>query len=206
MITSTYSFIFISSFTYFLSVSEINITASSHTPALISVSLIISTSFILELMESLPPRSITAFPDLNVSPKASTVTFGRDSYIIAITPSGTFLYPIIRPLGRCFIEVISPTGSSSATSCLNPSAIPSILASVSVSLSISAGFMPFLTASSTSALLAFLISSAFFISSSATISRTSFFFVILNFAICLDAAFALFPNTSNDSIFSSKNT
>ena len=43
---------------------------------------VISTSFILELMESLPPRSITAFPDLNVSPKASTVTFGRDSYII----------------------------------------------------------------------------------------------------------------------------
>ena len=52
-------------------------------------------------MESDPPLSITVFPDLIHKLPASTVTFGRDSYIIPITPRGTDTLEISRPLG-CF--------------------------------------------------------------------------------------------------------
>ena len=47
------------------------------------------TIALLELMASLPPFNITAFPALKHSENASRVTLGLDSYIIPITPSGT---------------------------------------------------------------------------------------------------------------------
>ena len=76
-----------------------------------------------------------ALADLKQSPKASAVTLGLDSYIIATTPNGTVFLPIISPLGRVFIDLTSPIGSSSPARTLKPSAIPSILLSVSISLS-----------------------------------------------------------------------
>ena len=47
---------------------------------------ITSAIAILELIESLPPLKMQALPDLKVSPNASAVTLGLDSYIIATTP------------------------------------------------------------------------------------------------------------------------
>ncbi len=67
-----------------------------------------------------------------------------------ITPNGTRFCPINSPLGRCFIDSTSPTGSSSPAICLSPSAIWAILASVSISRSTSPGAMPFSFAYSTS--------------------------------------------------------
>ena len=55
---------------------------------------ITSAIAILELIESLPPLKMQALPDLKVSPNASAVTLGLDSYIIATTPRGTLFVPI----------------------------------------------------------------------------------------------------------------
>ena len=49
----------------------------------------ISTITTLLSKAELLPRRIIAFPDFSAKPQASTVTFGLDSYIIAIKPSGT---------------------------------------------------------------------------------------------------------------------
>ena len=35
------------------------------------------------------PRNSATLPDFSASPKASTVTFGRASYTMPMTPSGT---------------------------------------------------------------------------------------------------------------------
>ena len=66
----------------------------------------------LDLNASLPPRSITEFPDLIQSPAASAVTFGIASYIIPITPRGTLTLDILRPFGRFILEIASPIGSA----------------------------------------------------------------------------------------------
>ena len=112
-------------------------------PSFFKTSVITLTIAMFELTESLPPLNIHAFADLKHNPNASAVTLGLDSYIIATTPSGTVFLPIIRPLGLVFINFISPIGSSSPASTLSPSAIPSILASESKSLSRRAVLMPF---------------------------------------------------------------
>ena len=143
IITSTYSFICISSSTCFLSVSVIYDITSGLMPSFFNTSAITLTMAILEFNESLPPLNMQALADLKHSPKASAVTLGLDSYIMAITPNGTVFLPIISPLGLVFIDLISPIGSSSPASTLNPSAIPSILASVRRSLSRSAVLIPF---------------------------------------------------------------
>ena len=108
---------------------------SGSIPSPFNTSVITFTIAILELTESLPPLNMQALADLKQSPKASAVTLGLDSYIIATTPNGTVFLPIISPLGRVFIDLTSPIGSSSPARTLKPSAIPSILLSVSISLS-----------------------------------------------------------------------
>ena len=108
----------------------------------VSPSLITLTMALLELIASLPPFKITVLPDLKQSENASSVTFGLDSYIIPITPIGTLFLPILRPFGLSHMEITSPTGSSSAATCLTPSAIPLILSGVSLSLSRRLSFIP----------------------------------------------------------------
>ncbi|SKV48134.1 Uncharacterised protein [Mycobacteroides abscessus subsp. abscessus] len=49
------------------------------------------TSSVLEVAAEELPRSSTALPDLRVNPNASTVTFGRPSYTMPTTPSGTLI-------------------------------------------------------------------------------------------------------------------
>ena len=82
----------------------------------------------LDLNASLPPRSITEFPDLIQSPAASAVTFGLASYIIPITPRGTLTLDILRPFGRFILEIASPIGSGKPAIWRIPSAISIILA------------------------------------------------------------------------------
>ena len=61
------------------SVFSIRIMASSVIPLDARDSLITFTRAIFELIQSLPPRSITALPVLKVRANASTVTLGLDS-------------------------------------------------------------------------------------------------------------------------------
>ena len=82
--------------------------------ALRSPALITCTIALLELIASLPPRRITAFPVLKHSPN---------------------FFPIRSPFGRFFMERTSPIGSESPAICLKPSAIASIRAWVSLNLS-----------------------------------------------------------------------
>ena len=79
IITSTYSFIVSSSFTHSLSVDSISCKAFSSMPFALSASLITFAMAMLELIASLPPFNMTAFPVLKHSPKVSKVTFGLDS-------------------------------------------------------------------------------------------------------------------------------
>ncbi|OOL28021.1 hypothetical protein GQ85_35030, partial [Rhodococcus rhodochrous] len=81
------------------------------------------------------PRSRAALPDLRAKPKASTVTFGRASYTIPTTPSGTRICRISRPLGRVEPRTTSPIGSGSPATCRSPAAMPSTRACVSRSRS-----------------------------------------------------------------------
>ena len=48
-------------------------------------------------MAEAEPLSIIAFPDFRARAKASTVTLGLPSYIIAITPMGTVIFVISSP-------------------------------------------------------------------------------------------------------------
>ena len=84
-----YSLRCISSLVTALSVLSINCIQSGVMPHPANVSLIIAVIALLELMASLPPLRITALPALKHNPKASSVTLGRDSYIMPITPIGT---------------------------------------------------------------------------------------------------------------------
>ena len=64
------------------------------------------------------------------------VTFGLDSYIIAITPKGIDIFPTLMPLDIVFNSLISPTGSSIAIISFMLSIIASIRVSSNKSLSI----------------------------------------------------------------------
>ena len=182
-------------------VSSISCTASSVIPQALSVSRKTLTIAILEFIASLPPLKITALPDLKQSAKASGVTLGLASYIIPTTPSGTRFLPIKSPLGRFFISSTSPTGSLSAATCSRPSAMPLILSSVSISLSISPSFIPFSRPAKTS--LAFASSMLFlsFISASAQAMRALFLVSTFILASSTEACFALIP--SSDKFISS---
>ena len=121
--TSTQRFKRISSFVVSLLVSSISCRASSGSPALVRPVRSHFAIALLDSMASLPPFKITAFPDLKQRPKASAVTLGRASQIMAMTPKGTLFWPIFNPFGRSFMEITSPTGSSKAATFKRPSAI-----------------------------------------------------------------------------------
>ena len=157
-----------------LDVSSTNCTASSTNPTDFNPSLNASAIALLEFIASLPPLKITAFPDLKQSPAASLVTFGLASYIIPITPIGTLFLPICNPLGLVHIPKTSPTGSSSAATCLRQLAIPSILASFKANLSSILSLVPFILDVSRSFLLASIITLEFSIRKSAIAYNASF--------------------------------
>ena len=52
-----------------------------------------------ELKLSEPPLKIVAFPDFRHNAAASAETFGLDSYMTPITPSGTDTLSILKPFG-----------------------------------------------------------------------------------------------------------
>ena len=74
---------------------------------------------------SLPPRSTQPLPDFRQRAAASTVTFGRDSKMMATRPMGTRRRIIRRPLGRVQSSVTSPTGSGSFATASQATAISS---------------------------------------------------------------------------------
>ena len=91
---------------------------------------------IFVLIDSDPPLRIIELPDLILRAEASMVTFGLDSYIIAITPKGIDIFPTLMPLDIVFNSLISPTGSSIAIISFMLSIIASIRVSSNKSLSI----------------------------------------------------------------------
>ena len=93
------------------------------------------TSAWLEWRASLPPRKITAFPVLKHSADASTVTLGRASKIMPITPSGTRSLAIINPASLRHARSTFPIGSGKLTTCLSPVAISWMRSAVSRSRS-----------------------------------------------------------------------
>ena len=86
-------------------------------------------------IESDPPRRTTVFPDLIHKLPASTVTFGRDSYIIPMIPSGTVILEISRPFGCCHLDSSIPKGSLILLIFSKPRTISLILAGFNISLS-----------------------------------------------------------------------
>ena len=98
--TSIYPLSFIISEAVSLEVSSTSCIISAGSPDFSTASRIIPQRHLFEFIASFPPLKITAFPDLRQSADASTVTFGRDSKIIPITPSGTFVLIICKPFGR----------------------------------------------------------------------------------------------------------
>ncbi len=95
-----------------------------------------------ELIASLPPRNSTALPAFRHSPAASTVTLGRDSYTIPMTPSGTVIFCSFSPLGRTVSCSIMPSGSSNSATCSRPTAMSSMRSSVRSSRSSMAADSP----------------------------------------------------------------
>ena len=147
---------------------------------------------LLELIASLPPRSMTALPLFKQSTAASAVTFGLASKIIPITPRGTRTFVISIPLGLVLPEITVPIGSGRAATSNTPSAMPSILFSSSLSLSRSEAERPFFTPLSRSILFAEMIFSAFSLRAFAIALRASFFFSPAVSKV-LEAIFAFFP-------------
>ena len=109
---------------------------------------------IFVLIDSDPPLRIIELPDLILKAEASIVTFGLDSYIIAITPKGIDIFPTLIPLDIVFNSFISPTGSSIAIISFILSIIASIRISSNKSLSIN-DFARFLSFFKTSISLEF---------------------------------------------------
>ena len=179
-----------------LDVSSTSCIQFSGSPALLTASLIIFARQILEFMASFPPLKITALPDLRQSTAASIVTLGRDSKIIPITPSGTFVFKICKPFGRMLPLSTFPTGSSIAISSLTPFAIPFILSSESLNLSCIDCFILFSAAASRSFAFASSILSVLLISAFAIFSSASFFSFVEAAARIGDDSFAFLPSVS----------
>ena len=112
----------------------------------------------LEWIASLPPRRIAALPLLTQRAAASTVTLGRLSKIMKMTPRGTRTWVTSSPLGRRLEVMTSPTGSGSAATSSSPFAISSSRFGFKVRRSIAAGLRPRPGAASTSRALASRIS------------------------------------------------
>ena len=132
----------------------------------------------LDRMASLPPRRMHTFPDLRHSAAASTVTLGRASKMMAMTPRGTRRRPMMRPLGRLSILSTLPMGSGRAATCRTPSTMPAIRSAFSVSRSSMAGRIPASFAAATSAALAESHSSCRSVRILAMASRAAFFFAV----------------------------
>ena len=169
---------------------------SGLTPCFSAAALIIPTRHLFEFIASLPPRRITVLPALRQRHPASTVTLGRDSKIMPITPSGTDFFITVRPLGKVFPPRIFPTGSGNAATCLTPSAIPSILASVRVRRSTIEAAILFSCAAVISSSFAFFISSLPFSSITAIVASISFLSDCDSIAELFAADFAFFPSSS----------
>ena len=150
----------------------------------------------MELIASFPPLNIAALPLFIQSVAASTVTLGRDSNIIPITPIGTLTLVIFIPLGRVNPSITSPTGSLSDVSCIHASAIPSIRSFVSLNLSVIASDMPLSFAAAISLAFSSRMMFTLALNTSAIFLSISSFFAVPADAILLFASFALIPNSS----------
>ena len=116
-----------------------------------------------------------------------------------MTPRGTLFRPIRRPFGRFFIPRTSPMGSSSAATCLSPSAIPSMRDSLSISRSTSPSFIFRSLALRISFSLARRISSFPESKRPAARSSTAFFFPVSSVRRRGSAFFARLPISSRRS-------
>src|SRR5438067_7586558 len=110
-------------------------TTSAGTPTDATASRASSASTAFECAAIDEPRSTIAFPDFSASAVQSIVTFGRDSYTTAITPSGTRTFRTSSPFGSRNPSSTSPTGSRSAAISRTPRAIPATRSGVSRSRS-----------------------------------------------------------------------
>ncbi len=77
----------------------------------------------LEAMDSLPPRRTQTLPARKARLAASEVTLGRDSKMIAMTPSGTETLSTRSPFGSVWVDRIRPTGSGRPATARIPSAM-----------------------------------------------------------------------------------
>jgi hypothetical protein len=101
---------------------------------------------------------MTAFPLLTQRAAASTVTLGRLSKIMKMTPSGTRTWRTSSPFGRRLAVTASPMGSGRAATSLRLWAMSSIRLSLKVKRSIAAAPRPAVLASEMSRALAARIS------------------------------------------------
>ena len=131
-----------------------------------------------------------ALPALKASEAASTVTFGRASYMMPMTPIGTRTLRIKRPFGLVHSLMTSPTGSGSSATWRSPRAISATRFSFSMSLSSMSGLMPFALSLSMSAALAASTSAHLSSSASAMASRAAFFCSVVSWATAIPAALA----------------
>ncbi len=143
IMTSTYSFSLKSAAIASLSLKFMVSTAPSGRPAEINASLISLPRIMLELNESEPPRNIKLLPDLIDNEAASLQTFGLDSNIMPMTPSGILTLLTVIPFGLFFLDVTTPTGSFNLITSLKDIIIVSMYLSSSFILSRKGAGSPF---------------------------------------------------------------
>ena len=119
-------------------------TASANTRAIVS----------FEWAAKLPPRNTQALPDFTQMPAASAVTFGRASYTMATTPSGTLMRESSMPLYIVRSICTHPSGSGRSRSSSSAVAIASTRASSSIKRSRMESFVPASRAAAMSSALA----------------------------------------------------
>ena len=117
-------------------------------------------------------------PDFRHSAAASTVTLGRASKMMAMTPRGTRRRPMMRPLGRVSILSTLPMGSGRAATCRTPSTMPATRSGVRVSRSSMAGRIPASLAAATSSALAASHSACRSVKMSAMAASAAFFLAV----------------------------
>ena len=176
--TSTYPSRCISSFAVSWLVSCTREMQSSGSPTEARAWRISSATHRLDRMASLPPRRMHTLPDFRHSAAASTVTLGRASKMMAMTPRGTRRRPMMRPLGRVSILSTLPMGSGRAATCRTPSTMPAIRSGVRVSRSSMAGRIPASLAAATSSALAASHSACRSVNISAMAASAAFFLAV----------------------------
>ena len=173
-------------------------TASRGTSNLARVSCRISTSCALEFRADFEPRNRATLPDFNAKPKASTVTLGRASYTMPITPKGTRTCFISMPLSMRRPWRTSPTGSERPATWRRPPAIPSMRSALKAKRSSRDSLMPRSRPAFKSASLAARILSVCATRLSAAASKISFFCGVVSRATAgvTSLAFAALSSTS----------